>query len=203
MPSLETHLNSISFSDELNVVKNLINTTQSKITFWGGRVVEADGYTGSVYLDDLARKVYSAARQRSDADDLTPAERISGIEIVRKVQNFYLVTETGFQNSNFFTRLLNFLREFTFSPYPIRFQIDDGAEAYFRGYSVDKFLQQFGGALNETGDHPASDGGYAYNSFDGTQSRRITVRENIIRSLLIPASAIPCMLGYPRRCGTM
>lgn len=56
MPFLETHLNSLDFSNQLNVVRNLIEAAQGKTTFWGGRIVEMNGFTGSVYLDDIAYK---------------------------------------------------------------------------------------------------------------------------------------------------
>ncbi len=158
MPSINTHLCSLNFSNQLADVKNLLDTAQVKTTFWGSRVVEVNGFSGSVYLDDVAKKILSAGSQRSYADDLLPAERIDGIEIARKLQGFYRVSDTQIQNSHFFTKFLNWIREFSFIPYTPRFFFEKTAEKNFRAYSEDKFLQQFGGALNEMCDHPASDG---------------------------------------------
>lgn len=178
MPSLDTHLSSLNFSNQLATVKNLLDTAQVKTTFWGSRVVEVNGFSGSVYLDDVARKILTAGYQRSDADDLLPAERIAGVEIVRKLKDFYRVSDTQIQNSNFFTKFLNFIREFSFIPYTTRFYIEETAEGNFRAYSEVKFLQQFGGAFNEIHDHPASDGCFG-------PPLRIMAREAQIRALLV------------------
>lgn len=179
MPLLVTHLNSLSFSTQLDTVKNLIDTAQAKTTFWGSRVVEVNGFTGSVYLDDIANKILRAGNHRSDADDLTPAERIAGVEVVRKLENFYRVTDIQIQNSNFFTKFLNWIREFSFIPYTTRFYIEETAEGNFRAYSKAKFLQQFGGAFDEMHSHPASDGSFG-------PPLRILAKEDRIRPLLIP-----------------
>jgi hypothetical protein len=183
MPPLETHLNSLNFSTNLEVVKNLIDKAEAKTTFWGSRVIKVAGYTGSIYLDDLAKKIIDAGRQRCEADDLQPAERVAGIDIVKKLRNFYEVTDTQIRNSNFFTRFLNWLREFSFDPYTIRFYIEKiggTAEDNFRGYSDAKFLQQFGGAFDAQHEHPASDGWFAVT---GLPSRTLA-REESIRALL-------------------
>lgn len=178
MPSLETHLNSLSFSSQLIVVKNLVDAAQVKTTFWGSRVVEVNGFTGSAYLEDIARKILRAGSQRSGADDLLPAERIAGVEIVRKLEGFYRISDTQIQNSNFFTKFLNWIREFSLIPYTTRFYIEETAEGNFRAYSEAKFLQQFGGAFDEMRDHPASDGSFG-------PPLRILAREDRIRAALL------------------
>ena len=181
MPLLDTHLNSLNFSNQLAAVKNLVDTAQVMTTFWGNRVVEINGFTGSVYLDDIARKILTASYQRSDADDLSPPERIAGVEIVRKLRDFYRISDTQIQNSNFFTRLLNFIQEFSLTPYTTRFYLDEEigpGERNFRAYSEAKFLQQFGGAFTSMRDHPASDGFFG-------PPLRIVAREDRIRSLLV------------------
>jgi hypothetical protein len=53
---------------------------------------------------------------------------------------------------------LNWIREFFFLPYTTKSNIEEEAEGKFRGYSKDKFLKAFGGAINEFFDHPASNG---------------------------------------------
>lgn len=177
MLSLNTHLSSLNFSNQLVDVKNLVDTAEVKTTFWGNRVLEVSGFTGSVYLDDIARKIITAGNQRSDADNLLPAERIAGVEIVRKLEHFYRISDTQIKNSNFFTRFLNWILEFTFIPYTTRFHIEETAEDRFRGYSETKFLQQFGGAFSSRLDHPASNGSFG-------PPLRILAREDRIRALL-------------------
>lgn len=178
MTSLQVHLNSLNFSSQLTTVKNLINTAQVKTTFWGSRVVEVNGFTGSVSLEDIARKILRTGRQRSDADDLLLAERIAGVETVRKLEGFYRISDTQIQNSNFFTKFLNWMRECSFMPYTTRFHIEETAEGNFRAYSKAKFLQQFGGAFDEMRGHPASDGSFG-------SPLRILAREDRIRALLV------------------
>jgi hypothetical protein len=97
---------------------------------------------------------------------------------VRKLESFYRISDTQIQNSNCFTKFLNWIREFSFIPYTTRFYIEETAERRFRGYSEVKFLQQFGGALNEWGDHPESDG-------SSGPPLRICARETRIRALLV------------------
>ena len=178
MPSLETYLNSPNFSNQLTTVNNLLDTAQVKTTFWGSRVVEVNGFTGSVYLEDIARKILRTGSERSEADNLLPAERIAGLEIVRKLVGFYRISDKQIQNSNFLTKFINWVREFSFSPYTTRFHIEETAEYSFRGYSEANFLQQFGGAFDRMHNHPASGGSFG-------PPLRIVAREDRIRALLV------------------
>lgn len=177
MTSLQSHINSFNFSTQLPAIKNLINTAQVSTTFWGGRIIEINGFTGSVYLNDIAAKILDAGEQRCKADNLKPAERIAGIDTVRKLQHFYEVTDTQIKNSNFFTKFLSWIREFSFFiPYTTRFYLNESAESNFRAYTETKFLRQFGGSFNALMDHPASDG------FFGPPSR-VLAKDVEIRAL--------------------
>jgi len=133
MTSLLAHINSLKFSDQLATVKTLLDSAKVKKTFWGARVVTVNGYTGSVYLEDLAYKIVIASDKRSEANDLQPAERNAGIEIVKKLDRFYEISDQQIRCSNCFTRLLNWLREFTCGyPYTTRFYLEQTAESNFR-----------------------------------------------------------------------
>ena len=118
--------------------------------------------------------------QRCELDDLTLRERVAGIEIVRKLENFYRVTDTEIQKSNFLTRFLNWIREFSFVPYTTRFYLEDGADDKFRAYSQDRFLKQFGGNFDEMYGHPSSDGWFG-------PSLRILAKEDEIRAQFLRA----------------
>lgn len=203
MPSLESHINSLNFSTQLEVVKNLLdsNAAHATTTFWGSRVVEVNGYTGSVYVDDIAKKILLASRERCDADDLTLAERISGVEIVNKLQQFYHDTDTEIQNASPITKFFNWIREFSINPceYTVRPHIMDTdnclietAGRNFRAYSRAKFLQQFG-----TFEHPAFEGFMilltqvtgkttkgAYGRVIRNEDQRLYAKEENIRQLL-------------------
>lgn len=119
------------------------------------------------------------SEQRSDTDDLSLAERMDGVEIAKKLKNFYRITDTQIQNSNLLTRLLNWLREFCFVPYhTTRFWFEERGERYFRGYNETEFFQQFGNAFDAMGDHPAADSRF----FSISRQRRISVKEDLIRA---------------------
>lgn len=187
MPSLESHVNSLNFSTQLDVVKNLIDSAHATTTCWGSRLVEVDGFTGSVYLDDIARKVLIASHQRCDADDLTTAERISGVETVKKLQKFYRDTDIEIQSANPITKLFNFIIEFstaaykyigasnTLDPKHLREGI---ADRNFRTYSTDKFFQQF--RTRDYCNHSGVEGGDCF-----PHPQKLYIKEDHIQSLLV------------------
>lgn len=176
MSTLENRLNAIHFPNQLVHIKTLMDTAEAKTTFWGGRIVEFKGSNDSVGLEFIAKKILEAGRQRCDADDLTVEERIAGVEIVRKLQDFYKITDTQIKHSNCFTRLLNWLREFHIFPYSTRFHIDENAEAQFLAYSEERFTAQFG--WNENADiQPGATGSFG-------PPLRIVASEDTIRALL-------------------
>ena len=177
MQSIETHLNSLDFSTQLSAVKKIMETAEVKTTFWGSRVVVVKGFSGSVYLDDIAHKIICAGNKRSDADNLLPAERIAGINIVRKLKNLYSISDVQIKNSNFFTKFLNWIREYSIHPYTTRFYLEVSAEQRFRAYSEAKFLHQFGGAFDSFHHHPASNGSFG-------PPLRIVAKKKMIDSLL-------------------
>ena len=158
MKSIKNHLNSLDFSTQLSAVKEIVENAEVKTTFWGSRVVVVKGFSGSVYLDDIAHLIICAGNKRSDADDLLPEERILGLKIVRKLEDFYSESDKQIQNSNFFTKFLNWIREYSFSPYTTRFYLEETAENTFLAYSKTKFLEQFGGNFGDHFHHPASFG---------------------------------------------
>ncbi len=177
MESLLTRLNSLNFTTQINEVNDLLDRAQPKITFFGGRVIEVKESSGSVYLDDIAKKLLNASEQHSDACNLTPQERIAGVEAVKKLKRFYEISDTQVQNSNFITRFFNFIREFTLLPYTTRFYFDHNADQNYRAFSKPLFIEQFGDTFDEWGEHPASDGSFG-------PPLRIAAREEQIRILL-------------------
>ncbi|MCB1111180.1 MAG: hypothetical protein H7A37_00590 [Chlamydiales bacterium] len=121
MLSLDARLSSLNLPNQMEEFKKLLDTAQVKTTFWGSRVVEVNGFSGSVYLDDVARKIIN---QRSDANDLLPTKQMARFAITEKLRGFYNDSDTKIQNSNFFTKFLNWIREFSLLPYTPRFYIE-------------------------------------------------------------------------------
>ena len=182
-PSLEAHFRTLDFSTQLEEVRNLLNREpRTKITFWGTRVIQIDGFSGSVSLADLCSKILKISRQRSEADDLTSVERIAGVEIVNKLITFYERTDSQRKTCNVFTRFLIWIREYSLFPYTPRFYLEEDAANRFLGYSQEKFLQTFGGTFSRgTGrfledEHPDASGGYI--------NDKIVAKEESVRRLL-------------------
>lgn len=158
---LRDHLDGYNFAAQLQEVNTFLDTAQTRITFWGGRVLEStENYSGSVYLDDIAKKTTQAAARRMEADNLTMQERQSGVEIVEKLRNFYEVSDTQVSDRNWFTRLLTWIREFHVFPYTTRFHIEDMGltHGYFRLFSHDRYARDIGEKESGYFGYPLSSG---------------------------------------------
>lgn len=183
---ISNYIDTINFSIELVNVNQMLTNAQGNISFLGRREVKIAGYAGSVSLDELARKVLCAAGDRSNSDDLTTQERVAGIKIMYKLRNFYKITDSKINNKNFFTKLLNIIREFTLNVYTPRFYTEENGlmESYFRGYSQSRFIQEFGRVQRrEFGGYENSDGSFG-------PPLRIMAYESAIRAKLAPAKKL-------------
>lgn len=181
MTTLETHLYSINFSTQLEVVKNILDKAETRITFWGTRLVEVGEYTGSITLESIASRVLKASNQRCEADDLTLAERVAGLDISKRVENLYLITDKQIQNANLLTRLFRWIREFSFIPTRLHFVgkgiFAPSAEEYFQTYSKQKFIRQFGSrGFDKIDGHPAVECTFS--------NEKILISKNFIREKL-------------------
>lgn len=143
MSDLKVCLERMPFGAQLEQVNHLLANARATTTFWGSRLITIQGYTDSVSLEMVAKKVLDAAYERKRADNLTREERLIGIELVRKVKNFYVMTDQALQASSFFTRMLCWLREFSFFPYTTRFNIEETAEKQFCTYSQASYSRDF------------------------------------------------------------
>lgn len=131
MISLEAHLNTLDFTTQLETVRDLlidrhatgVDKARASVTFWGSRVVTVDGFSGSVYLNDIARKLL---RARGSFNEQTAPEIEAAHDVILgKLLTFYQLTDTDISNSNWFTRLLVWIREFSFcNPYTPRACLD-------------------------------------------------------------------------------
>jgi hypothetical protein len=149
----------------------------SDVTFWGTRVLKEKGHSSSVKLD----KISGLVKEMCDIaiDDLTPQERIAGVEMVRKLKQFYENTDIQLKTKNIFTRFLVWIRELTqIEAFTIRDKVDCQLENDFLTYSKPQFIQQFGENTDQLPRklRPSTE----------TSGDRITVREPFVRALLAP-----------------
>ena len=120
-------------------IRDILNTAETEVTFWGARVINLAGNRGSVSLDTIASKVAKMARHMGDCYELERNDRLIGLEIVRKIKHLYQATDAQISRANFLTRFfVNFIEWISFNTG--RSQIEDGAELMFRGYSRESFL---------------------------------------------------------------
>lgn len=140
---VEDFINKHNFAKELPIA---LTRGQASVTSLGKRVITISGYKGSISLEEVAKRVLKASAKRCADDDYSPQERVAGLEIMGKLRDFYKVTDTQITQANWFTKLINFVRELTCNPYTPRFHTEDGGlmENYFRGYSLSKFTKEFG-----------------------------------------------------------
>lgn len=176
--NIHTYINTLCAVDELKTINNLLNSSLVAVSFWGKRMITVANFKGTMTIDELTNKIFQLGKNRCNLDDLTTEERIAGIEITKKLKTFYRVTDTKILEANWFTRILNFIREFSLFTYTIRFEIEsDSIEGYFRGYSENKFKSEFGGIV--------IGGLYEYENSDGSfgSPLRIKATEAAIRAL--------------------
>ena len=169
-------IHSLDFSSQLRLLNQALDETRTEITWLGSRKVVFQGVVnGSISLDALSNKLHKVALRRCAADNFRPEEQVAGAEITRKLQHLYLNTDAQIKASNIIIRIINWIREFSISPYTTRFSIEETTERNFLAFSETRFLQTFAGSHSR----PASDGSFG-------PPYRVVAREDRIRELLIP-----------------
>lgn len=152
---LALELSSIDFGAHLGEVREILEQSRVQTTWYGSRIITVAGYSGSIVLTDLARRVKEAALRRCIADDLTNSERLLGIQIVSKLRTWYQTSDTQIYNRNFFTRTLFLIFEWISSEHtPIRASVEawggtfgplpsDCVNDLFLAFSEEKFRRTF------------------------------------------------------------
>ena len=141
MTSLPARLETLNFSTQLVELKNIMETCDPGYSFWGGRIIRAKGMCGSYNLNLLYDKVYTHACKRAEIGDLTVDARIVGVDIVKKLSDFYKETNDQLNKANFLTRFFRAIREFSFGlSSPQSLELD----FCFRAFKKEKFKELFG-----------------------------------------------------------
>lgn len=145
---LSSHLKQFDYENNLEELSKLVGTCDpdvcSDVSFWGQRVVTVPNYSGSVSLEWLTQQVQRALYKKREKDNLTLADRIAGLDIVKKLQEFYVTTDKKLSSKFFLTRVFNWIREFSVLPYNTRFYLEQVDAREFTVYSKDKFKKAFG-----------------------------------------------------------
>lgn len=160
MSNLIIKKSSYEFDGSLKLANEKLNADQApRVTFWGTRIVKFDGQ--DISLNDIAKKVsaishllYEDIGSNKQSSSLTLEDRISGIEIGKKLINYHKLTDEQIKNSNFITRFFAWIRGSNSAPFSENNPLEMGV---FRLYTPKNFLSQFGGlVVNST--HIAADG---------------------------------------------
>ena len=113
MESLRAKLEQFDFNTQLPEVKKLLADASVKLTFWGSRAVTVNGYSGFIYLDDLAKRV-SCASCRYNNENFSARERYAGLKISDKLSTFYTNTDKALSKACPLTWIFNGFKEFYF-----------------------------------------------------------------------------------------
>ena len=160
----------------------------SSVNFWGTRILtfKHSDRSESIALDALTTKVQGAGRARQD---LTTKERIAGgVSLVNKLTSLYKNTDLSIRHANFFTRLLVWIREFSWTPVLIASPFElkrmkrrgdfSCLKAPFLEFNVDEFKKAFGDHPGKIYEHPACNGTIY---FGKDNIRLIAKEENLLK----------------------
>lgn len=116
--------------------KTMLDAAQPSVTFWGIRVVAVAGKEDTVCLDNIAAKAHQSAWKCRNTNNMTDNDRRVGVEIVKKLREFYTLTDAQVETLNYFTQFLVRIREFNLEPYMAsytpRFYIEQITEGIFQ-----------------------------------------------------------------------
>jgi hypothetical protein len=143
--NIELYITSCDIPHNFASIDTLLKEATAAVSYWGKRTLSFRGYQGSLALDDLANKILDGAAQRCESDDLSRQERVKGLDITWRLSEFYRITQA---DANWLKKILIKLREYLrFGRYPPRIHVakDSLMGHYFKGYSRDRFVQEFGG----------------------------------------------------------
>lgn len=141
---LSKTLNFALRENNLDSLNTIIGRAQTKVTFWGNRVITVGGYKSSYSIKLLANKLIKLSYERCEKQDLSTKDREDGITLSRKVNKFYAETDAQIKQCNFLTRFFVWLREFSFIPYTTRFYVEETLESNFKTLSEENILKHFG-----------------------------------------------------------
>ena len=142
--SLCTFLDRLDFAKELDILYTILTSTDVSISFWGERLVTSTRFTGSIPLDEIAKRVCQAAIQRFDANDLTLADRRTGLDITEKLIYQYRDTDALLLDSPWFTRLFSWIREFLLHFTSMRSFTEKNLQKHFLAYTEENYREEIG-----------------------------------------------------------
>ncbi len=135
--------NSLGCVGQLEEFKNILDSTQPRVTFWGTRVIEPLGVNSSPWATDnsvsLNAFVNGMEPQQIARISLNLYDPEIPKGIIRKLDEFYSQTNTQLSQGNFVTWILNYLQESILNPLPSLDRIR-GSLDYFSESAREKSL---------------------------------------------------------------
>ena len=128
---------SLSYWTCPGAIKEITKNSTPKITFWGTRYIETkDINTINCYtLDSIIKELSWGASTISFYDKSFIPQRITGIEVVEKMNEFYRITDEQIKNSHFFTKLSIWIRSFFSFSQKIRINFENNTKNDFLSYT--------------------------------------------------------------------
>lgn len=119
-------LKTVIFSNSLPEMRKLFERASVRVNFWGRREVEFFDYDGTLSLKCVVERIYAIALQKSNEGIEPMADRVAGYAIAQCIQKIYTRSDAQVKAANLFTRMLVWLREFSFFSKTPRARIEDG-----------------------------------------------------------------------------
>lgn len=137
-------------------IRNVLQRTEAKISFWGSRIVVARGYSGSIVLDELITKVHINAVKHIEAHDF-PNGRLACLGHVEELKRLYNDSDAALQHANVFSFIVHVLGIFFFPSTicnvisPRNHLFDGGLESIYRCVTPEYYRSLFGEQFFELG----------------------------------------------------
>jgi hypothetical protein len=151
MISLEKYIESIDFTSGLEKVNSLIsNGVSTGFDNFENPAIQIAGFSGTVSVDSIANQVLKAGEIKCKKNKLTLADRMAGIELVKKLQLIYLHCDQHkeAENQSNGRKFLSWCSEIYNST--TRFKIEEFGETCFLAFSPQEFQAEFGGQINNS-----------------------------------------------------
>ncbi|NGX63697.1 MAG: hypothetical protein KR126chlam6_01110 [Candidatus Anoxychlamydiales bacterium] len=91
-------------TEDLQNLNDILKNSESKISFWGKRVIIANGFKGSYSLQDLHSNIIKLANRRFNENNLSTQDRLNGISISKRIVELYDISNKQITQKNYLTR---------------------------------------------------------------------------------------------------
>src|SRR5437762_1213206 len=111
---LDAYLNQSNCESQLIDINKILDKAETKVTYWGTRVVTIENYEDSVSLHTFTKRLQAAAYKRLVNNDLKYEERVAGMEILSKLEKLYTNSDADVKKSKLITKVCSAIQDVFF-----------------------------------------------------------------------------------------